>query len=127
MIKVFGLVFVLMLNVSTSLAYNHKRCVPTMASAAGVGVLVSTVSYVSSTGECAAIGMNKEEQAQHFYAFNQDKVLEDIAKSKGDYLASFEHILGCKVELVELRKNYAELALKHMEDQFQLIRKSCEG
>ena len=129
MIKVLGLVCVLLLSFGNAYAFNGKKCWNFLYRWYAIGVVffTGTSQYSSSTGTCSAMAMNREEQAQHFYAFNQDKILEDIAKSRGDYLASFEHILGCKVELVELRKNYAELAVKHMEDQYQLIRKSCDG
>ncbi|MFP5492918.1 MAG: DUF3015 family protein [Bacteriovoracia bacterium] len=91
----------------------------------GVPIFTGTSQYSTSTGACSAIGLNKEDQAQYFYAFNQDKVLEDIAKSKGEYLASFERILGCKMELSDLRKNYSALTSIEIEGQYEVVRKSC--
>ncbi|MFP5492747.1 MAG: hypothetical protein ACLGG0_14685 [Bacteriovoracia bacterium] len=130
MIKVLGLVGVLIFGIEHTYAFNGKQCWKFLYRwyHFGVPVFTGTSQYSSSTGACSAISMSKEEQAQHFYAFNQDKILEDIAKSRGDYLASFERILGCKVGLAGLRKNYAELALKHVDDQYLAIKdnSSCD-
>ncbi|MFP5520744.1 MAG: DUF3015 family protein [Bdellovibrionia bacterium] len=87
----------------------------------------STAQFITSTGECSAIGMSSDERAQLFYAFNYDKVLEDIAKNRGEYLASFEKILGCKVEFSKLRNNYDALSRASIEEQFYAVRGSCHN
>ena len=83
--KIF-LIFALTLFSISSLAYNDSRCNRVFGRYFwGASGLVSTSQFSSSTGECAAFGMN-EEARQQYYALNFDQIKSDAARGEGDWM-----------------------------------------
>ena len=91
------------------------------------GVMNTTYSigqFTTSTGGCAAIGMNNEERAQSFYAFNHEKVLEDIAKGGGEYYSSMSRLWDCsdKPNILSARQNYSALVKQDISQQYKMLK-----
>lgn len=116
---------IMLLVTNVSFAYNRNKCRNYLFGKSGgynrLGI--STSQFVSSTGACAAIGMNREEKAKSFYAFNNDKVLDDIAKGTGEYYLALTKLWGCKEEVAlmnvkQLRSSYIELLNSEVEGQY---------
>lgn len=110
-------------------AFNFSKCEPIIRGGNGIGALGSSTSYISSTSECSAIGMNREDQAKLLYVFNEDKVLEDIAKGDGEYYRAMSKLWGCKQDLVKsdiqgIRKSYHKLLRVNNEARYYLIKQS---
>lgn len=89
---------------------------------------ISTSQFISSTGACSAIGMNREEQAQLFYVNNYDKVMEDIARGRGEYYLTISGMWGCRKEdalnkIHPLRQGYPLLLKLDEEGQYNFIKK----
>ncbi len=71
--------------------------------------------------------MNKEERAQSFYAFNHEKILEDVAKGGGEYYASLSRLWDCDDRLTptdEIRRNYHSISKLELEDQYMSLKGS---
>lgn len=71
--------------------------------------LVSSTSFTTSTGECAAIGYHSKENKEMYYVQNELELQLDIAKGEGPYLAELSSIYGCSNSEVvnqSLMKNY---------------------
>lgn len=95
-----------------------------MGQGQGWGMVVSATSFVSSTGDCSAIAMNNEERAQRFYAFNHEKVLEDIAKGGGEYYSSLSSLWNCKDKnVMAARGNYAAIIRLDTVKQYAALKK----
>lgn len=108
--------------------YNSSRCKRMIDSYGSLNpgrFMISSSSFITSTGDCAAIGMTSEERAQSFYAFNSDKVLEDLAKGNGEYLSSIEHLWGCTADIKKVRSQYRDILSLDIEKQYLEIRESC--
>ncbi len=74
--------------------------------------LVSTSSFTTSTGECAAIGYHSRENKDMFYAQTELELQLDIAKGEGAYLTELSSIYGCSdTSLVNesLMKNFKSI------------------
>lgn len=84
----------------------------------------SLAQLTTSTGGCAAIGMNNEERAQSFYAFNHEKVLEDIAKGGGEYYSSMSRLWDCndKLNIQSARKKYSTLVKQDINQQYKTLK-----
>tara|TARA_Y100000590_G_scaffold470768_1_gene669804 strand:- start:34833 stop:35156 length:324 start_codon:yes stop_codon:yes gene_type:complete len=80
--------------------------------------MVSTSSYVSSTGDCAAIGKTQEQK--RFLVQNFENLKKDISRSGGEYLTSFSKLANCDAfTLLEL-PNRLRINLKQIYgDDFQ--------
>lgn len=61
----------------------------------GIGVIASTTSYISSTGDCSAIAYHSKENKEMYYVQNKLELQLDIAKGEGPYLAELSSIYGC--------------------------------
>ena len=68
----------------------------------------STTSYVSSTGECRAFGMNDLERVQYIAETHFELQLE-IAQGAGDHIVSLATLYGCndqaKLQFNKIMKN----------------------
>lgn len=94
MILKFGLLY-LIFSVSNAHAFNWKKCREVFfAGGNGVGVFMSTTSYVSSTSECTAIG-NVENQKKMFIVHNLDMLKSDSARGDGEYVKAYASLFNC--------------------------------
>lgn len=107
-----------------SSAFDGEKCLHIMGQGYGWGMVVSATSFVSSTGDCSAIAMNNEERAQSFYAFNHEKVLEDVAKGGGEYYSSMSRLWDCndKLNIQSARKNYSTLVKQDINQQYKTLK-----
>ncbi|MCK5073810.1 MAG: DUF3015 family protein [Bacteriovoracaceae bacterium] len=94
------LVFLLLcfLNISESYSFNWKECKGVFFSGAGVGIFISSTSYISSIGKCSAIGMNIADRKKLYIAQNKSNIQHDIAKGEGEYLNAYANLSGCDQE-----------------------------
>lgn len=60
----------------------------------GLGGVISTTQFVSSTGDCSALGAH-EQARQEFYVINFDKISTDFAKGGGEYASTFLSLSNC--------------------------------
>jgi hypothetical protein len=58
------------------------------------GTFTSSTEYVSSTGNCAAIG-SVEEKRELFFAYNYKFIMQDMARGGGDNLNAFLSLFNC--------------------------------
>lgn len=58
------------------------------------GVMFSTSSYVSSTGECAMIG-SLEYEEKLFIALNLDQFKVEVSQGEGEFLSAFSSLSSC--------------------------------
>lgn len=94
LLKIFFVV-TLVLNANISFAFNWDNCSKKVGFGGnGLGLFVSTSSFVSSTGHCAAIGQ-VEDQKKHFIAHNLDRLIIDSSKGAGEYLSAYLLLSGC--------------------------------
>ena len=76
---------------------------------------MSTSSYVSSTSECAAIGLiDIDREKKEFFAYNFENLKLDIARGGGDYLMAFSKLSKCSESHREnynqkLKSNYSTI------------------
>lgn len=111
-------------------SFNWDRCSKKWidtSSWLGEGWFTSSSSYLSSTGECSALGMVKEDQAKLFYAFNNDKVLNDVARGTGEHYLALSEMWGCSEksalnEVSSLRENYLELVHSELGTQYSMMK-----
>ncbi|MCK5073797.1 MAG: DUF3015 family protein [Bacteriovoracaceae bacterium] len=78
-------------------AFNWKKCRKNFSRDWGIGLLTasgSSSSYISSTGDCAMIGM-AEHDKKVFIAQNLDNLQIDIARGQGEYLDAYAALSGC--------------------------------
>lgn len=131
------IVFILLtVSMGQAFAFNSNKCTRFLDRGTLVSgpiyLTTSSFQFVSSTGACAAVGMNVEEEAKSFYSFNSDKVLEDIARGKGEYYSSLSALWGCKqdeaVRMVHpLRRGYSVLLKLEVDRQYEFIKKQCSN
>lgn len=113
------------LTLWTLVSFNWRKCSnQNLGDASIFGVTTSSGQFTTSTGGCAAIGMAKEDQAQVFYAFNHEKVLEDIAKGGGEYYSSLSRLWGCanKLDRSLVQQRYMSLNQLELEDQYRAVK-----
>lgn len=104
MISIIFLIF----NTTTSYAFNYSHCSKKVGFGGnGIGLYISTTSYVSSTGPCAAIA-KIEDQKKNFIANNLDRLIDDSSKGNGEYLNAYLLLSGCSLG----RINEAELMIQ---------------
>lgn len=107
----------------SSFGYNSNACKGYLRSFGPMNPgrhMISTSSYVSSTGDCAMIG-KVENDAYVFVAHNYEKIKQDFSKGRGEYSDAFVSIYGCDLEY---RLPYSLL----MKKKFSLLRqKESEG
>lgn len=132
--KVFSLILAFTYS-SYAFSFNYDKCKRGLVSTKGKGIYTTIFTGImnttysvgqslTSTGGCAAIGMTKEEQAQVFYAFNHEKVLEDIAKGGGEYYSSLSRLWGCpyKLDRSLIQQKYMSLNQLKLEDQYSVVK-----
>ena len=84
---IVGLVFT-----QQAFGFNLDKCSKITVSA--IGSLISTLGYVSSSGDCSAMGeVNKFKK--EFIAVNLDKIKMDSAKGNGEYLLAYSKLADC--------------------------------
>jgi hypothetical protein len=60
------------------------------------GEFSSTTQFVSSNGECSAIGLNEEQKKRESYiARNLDEIKQDVARGQGEHLDALYVLSGC--------------------------------
>lgn len=80
---------------SNTHAFNWKKCREVFfAGGNGVGIFLSTTSYVSSSSECSAIG-NVENQKKVFMVHNLDMLKSDSARGNGEYVKAYASLFNC--------------------------------
>lgn len=87
--------------------FSRKKCF-NQPQLRGVGIGASTISsgqFTTSTGGCALIGMNKNDEFEMFYYANFEHLSSDAAKGGGDYLSAFLEIDGCNEGAIIMLKN----------------------
>lgn len=95
-LKWFPVIF-FVFYVSSSMAFNWDRCSDKVFfSGNGVGIFLSTSSFVSSTGSCKAIG--EVDQKKYFIAQNYEPLKIDLARGGGEYLYAYAEFFGCTGE-----------------------------
>lgn len=88
----FKLLFIIIFTFpSISYSFNAKKCDQGAGKSFLFGSLISTTSFISSTGDCAMIGQAEHDQ-KLFLAMNLDQVKLDSARGGGEYLDSFAHL-----------------------------------
>lgn len=120
----FALAFFLLVSSSSSFAYNWRRCKamitkpskkrdraltgkilediwystiqPTTDATSEwtIGGLMSTTSYVTSTGPCRAIGMAHEERVKYIAA-TQDQLKMELSIGQGEHTIALASVFGC--------------------------------
>jgi hypothetical protein len=96
-----GIIILLMVLALNSHAYDSRKCGqmvfggshPLSMFFATTG---SATSFISSTGDCAAIGYHSKENKELFYVNNELELQLDIAKGNGVYLSELVQIYGCE-------------------------------
>ena len=74
----------------------------------------STSSFVSSTGDCAAIGLNKVDRPKLFFVENFEQIRIDAAIASGEHLYTFASMIGCndvgaRDLVISLKENYSDV------------------
>jgi len=75
------------------------------------GGVISTTSFISSTGDCAMIGQTEHDQ-KLFLAMNLEHIKLDSARGAGEYLNSFAHLAKLTISETNtfsrlIQKNYS--------------------
>lgn len=127
--KIF-LGFLIVLFSFCSHAFNWKKCREVFfAGGNGVGIFMSTTSYVSSTSECSAIG-SVENQKKLFIVHNLDMLKSDSARGEGEYINAYAYLLGCRGSYknqvpIKFQKNFKEIfgseSIKNSEEVYGSI------
>jgi len=97
---------------SISYSFNAKKCDQGAGRSFLFGSLMSTTSFISSTGDCAMIGQTEHDQ-KLFLAINLEHVKLDSARGGGEFLKSYIHLGKLSEQEEELsifkqiQKNYA--------------------
>jgi hypothetical protein len=100
---------------TVTFAFNGRKCDTLISRKGGFYLLpMSTAQFTSSTGECSALGMNKEDQRKLFYYVNFEPLKNDVARGNGETLNSLLSLSGCKNFSdfrikKKMKENYAEL------------------
>nr|BDT28442.1 hypothetical protein BHI3_19080 [Bacteriovorax sp. HI3] len=107
------MLFSCLLMSTQSYSFDEKKCRKISSSGNGVGLFLSTTSFVSSTGECAMIGMGENDK-KVFLVNNSDPLKVDMSRGSGEYLDAYAILSGCDLKAKEylptlLQKNYVEI------------------
>lgn len=133
------LIFFLFFFVSNLYAFNGRKCDHLMREKGGFRIATflttSSAQFLSSTGECSALGLNKEEQIKTFYYVNNERIKQDVAQGRGEYLDSFVQLVGCnqKTDLIlrrELKNEFKILFVNDLEQSYKnlvpILDKNCK-
>lgn len=96
---------------SNAYGYDSQKCTEfRRGDFSGGAIFSSTTSYISSTGDCAAIGYHSKENKEMFYVQNELELQLDIAKGEGAYLAELVAMYGCDESASSiLNKSYSSI------------------
>jgi hypothetical protein len=95
------LVIMFLMTSFSSRAFNWEKCKSrNLYGGSGVEGIIfnfstSTSQFVSSTGNCAAIG-KADHDSKLFIALNFEKMKVDFSKGEGEYAAAFAEFYYCK-------------------------------
>jgi hypothetical protein len=126
----FSFVLVMLFFASYAFPFNGRKCDHLMRKKGGFRIATflttSAAQFTTSTGECSALGMNKDEQKKMFYYVNFEHLRNDIAKGGGERLMAFYSIYNCSQKSVGqntsyLKKNFKTLVKDDAESSFTLI------
>ena len=88
-------IFTLLALSSSVHAFNWRKCSNhVFFRGNGGGMLVSTTSFFSSTGECSMIGQSAHDK-KVFLAQNFEELKTDSARGGGEYLSAYATLSGC--------------------------------
>ena len=94
--KIYILVLSMSLFRFTAFAYNSSKCQAYKKQyLIGQRTMISSTSYISSSGPCAAIAYHSKENKKVFYVNNKLELQLDIAKGEGAYLSELNSIYSC--------------------------------
>jgi hypothetical protein len=102
-----SLAFLLILTAQTAQAFNWDNCKNTAYAGLGGGWFTSTTQWSSSWGACSMVGASDFSKKTYF-ANNFDSIKLNAVTGRGEYLATLETILDCKLS-VPLKKNYQSI------------------
>jgi len=96
MMRVIFFVFAILFVTPAEYAFgfNSKKCSRMMVGGKGEGLILSTTSFVSSTGDCSLFASRLEER-RFYYSANFEKLAIDFAKGGGEFSTSFAKLYGC--------------------------------
>jgi hypothetical protein len=118
--KIFTALSILLLNGSLTWAFDSKKCHEANVEVSNwvgpFGLFTSSGQFTSSTGGCAAIGLNSNQKTQAFVASNIKELQKDIARGDGEYLTALTHLLGLDPNLSSAFKNKMQ---RHYDQFFQ--------
>ncbi len=105
--------FVLLFLSTQAFSFNMDKCHKVALRGVGIGYVVSTSSFISSTGDCSMLGLVKHDQ-KLFIAQAYEPLQIDIARGSGDFSTAFADISKCnslgKIVLKRaLQKNYGKI------------------
>lgn len=90
------IVFFILLFSFNANAFDWKKCKEILfAGGNGVGILLSTTSFASSTTECSAFG-SIENQKKIFIVYNFEMFKSDSARGGGEYVTAYAELNGCR-------------------------------
>lgn len=101
--------FLCLIVSSCAYSFNWKKCDRNwLEETMGAGVIVSTTSFISSTGDCAMIG-EKSHDEKVYFAQNFEEIKIDVARGGGEYLTAFTKYGNCSnFDLMKFSKNAQE-------------------
>ncbi|MFP5492922.1 MAG: DUF3015 family protein [Bacteriovoracia bacterium] len=122
-VKLLKNIVLLFLIFEHAYAFDNKKCSRIMVGGSGLGVFLSTSSYVSSTGDCAMMGQVDHDK-KVFIAYNHDKLIDDFAKGSGEYSRSFARLHGCNKIGQErypvfMKKHFKDVSRLNFESDFE--------
>ena len=100
--------------IENSFAFDWNKCrkgvIPHSSWLFSAGLIVSSTSYISSTGECSMIGSITHNK-KVFVAQNYIELMEDAAKGQGDYLEQYALMNNCNVLKYsnQIHQNYSHI------------------
>lgn len=121
----------LVFHANTSVAFNWDLCSKKVGFGGnGLGLFVSTSSFISSTGHCSAIGQI-EDQKKHFIAHNLDRLIIDSSKGAGEYLSAYLLLSGCSSNKINetgiiIQKNLQSIYGNDLEKKYEESYKSID-
>lgn len=126
--KFFLLLIILLINQSH--AYVPAKCGGLFREKGFYGLfefsITSTSQFVSSSGECSALGLIRDHEDRVFYVVNRSSVETDIAKGSGEYLQTLKAYWTCESESLEtiqyLRSNFEIFSKLNNEESFNLLK-----
>lgn len=86
------------------LAFNWEKCRKIASRGNGLGISVSTTSYISSIDECSMMGEIKHDQ-KLFIANAYEPLQIDLARGSGEFADAFAEISKCnKVGKMKMKR-----------------------